>query len=154
MFPSHSLHFLNLYSHYCCKPPSDLIHQLPGLLSDSMHIYTAWLKLTLFPKFKFLLVKIFIQLRGYITFSSLLQAFAGRCHVPKVHTFYPLIFHRVLISLTYAALRPRLERNMLIGQIDSEEKSDGILIVNPVEMELVLRNHSPTFAPFFKTICM
>lgn len=64
VLPSNSLHFLNLYSHYCCKPPSDLIIQLPGLLSDSMHIYTAWLKLTLCPKFKFLQEKILPQPRA------------------------------------------------------------------------------------------
>lgn len=40
VWSSNSLPFLNLYSHYYCKPPSDLIIQLPGLLADSMHIYT------------------------------------------------------------------------------------------------------------------
>lgn len=40
---------------------------------------------------------------------------------------------------------------MLIRQTDAEEKSDGVLIVNWVEMELGLRNPSPTFP---KTIYM
>lgn len=36
VLPSYCLHFSNLYSHYCRKPFSDLIIQLPVLLSDSV----------------------------------------------------------------------------------------------------------------------
>lgn len=124
MLPSNSLHFLDLYSHYCCKPSSNLIIQLPGLSSDPMHIYTAWLKLTLCSKPKFFLEKIFTQLRGYNIFFLYFRHTQGSVIFLRLTFSTPLIFQRVLISLTCTALWNKLERNILIGQIDAEEKSD------------------------------
>lgn len=92
VLPSNSLHFLNLYSHYCCKPLSDLIIQLPGLLSDSMHIYIPWFKLTLCPKFKFVLEKILPQPRGCNIFFLYFRHRQGGVIFAMVHIFYPLIF--------------------------------------------------------------